>query len=223
MSNQVDVLSCEGQKQGEVELASELFSVDVSEYALYRAVVSYEANQRQGTAACKTRAEVCRTSKKHHRQKGTGWARRGSLKSPVIRGGGVAFGPQPRSYRTRMNKSLKFLAMCSALTLKAQDSQVRVVADFDFEEPSTRRFRRVLDACGIGGGKLLFVTAEHEPLLHKSCRNIPTVKMTPLGSLGSYDVIFADTVLFTRSALESLQQHREVAAEMGESRSPESE
>ena len=204
MGAQVEVLNSEGQASGSVELPDDLFGIEVSEYALYRAVVAYEANQRQGTASPKTRSEIARTSKKHHRQKGTGWARRGSLRSPLVRGGGVAFGPQPRSYSTQLPKALKRLAFRSALTVKGTQGQVKVVDDFDFEKPSTKSFQKVIEACGLKGQKVLFVTAENAPVLVKSSRNLPKVNATHLGSLGTYEVVRADAVLFTRQALDSL-------------------
>ena len=204
MGAQVEVLNSEGQASGSVELPDDLFGIEVSEYALYRAVVAYEANQRQGTASTKTRSEIARTSKMHHRQKGTGWARRGSLRSPLVRGGGVAFGPQPRSYSTQLPKALKRLAFRSALTVKGTQGQVKVVDDFDFEKPSTKSFQKVIEACGLKGQKVLFVTAENAPVLVKSSRNLPKVNATHLGSLGTYEVVRADAVLFTRQALGSL-------------------
>ena len=204
MGAQVEVLNSEGQASGSVELPDDLFGNEVSEYALSRAVVAYEANQRQGTASTKTRSEIARTSKKHHRQKGTGWARRGSLRSPLVRGGGVAFGPQPRSYSTQLPKALKRLAFRSALTVKGAQGQVKVVDDLDFEEPSTKSFQKVIEACGLKGQKVLFVTAENAPVLVKSSRNLPKVNATHLGSLGTYEVGRADAVLFTRQAVDSL-------------------
>ena len=222
MGNQVDVLSSAGQATGSVELPDELFGAEVSEYALYRAVVSYEANQRQGTVSVKTRSEVNRTSKKHHRQKGTGWARRGSLRSPLVRGGGVAFGPQARSYNSRMPKALKRLAFRSALTQKGLGGAVMVVDDFDFEAPSTKAFQQVMAACGVSGKKVLFVTADYAPVLLKSCRNIPAVKMTPVAALGTYDLLAADTVLFTRKALDLLGERLPQDTETAEARSTDS-
>ena len=222
MGNQLEVMSSQGPSTGTVELPDALFGVQVSEYAVHRAVVSYEANQRQGTASVKSRSEVRRTSKKHHRQKGTGWARRGSMRSPLVRGGGVAFGPQPRSYRTHMPKALKRLAFLSALTLKSQSGDVKVVDEFDFPVPSTKSFEKVMTACGVSGGKVLLVTVGHAPLLHRSCRNIPTVKMTPVSTLGAYDLIAADTVLFTRTALERLIESTTTASEETEARSTDS-
>ena len=204
MGAQVGVVNREGHASGSVELPDDLFGIKVSEYALYRAIVVYEANQRQGTASTKTRSEIARTSKKHHRQKGTGWARRGSLRSPLVRGGGVAFGPQPRSYYTQLPKALKRLAFRSALTVKGAQGQIKVVDDFDFEEPSTKSFQKVIEACGLKDQKILFVTAENAPVLVKSSRNLPKVNATHLGSLGAYDLVRADAVLFTRKALDGL-------------------
>lgn len=203
---QVEVLSSAGKGEGTVELPSSLFAAKVSEYALYRAVVAYEANQRQGTAAVKTRAEVSRTSKKHHRQKGTGQARLGSLKSPAVKGGGVAFGPIPRSYRTQMPKGLKQRALSSALSLKGRDGMIKVVADFEFQAPSTKSFKAVIDACGLEGQRLLFVTPESNQVLLRSGRNLPGVEIQPVGTLCTYDILKADTVLFTRQALGKLTQ-----------------
>ena len=202
MSTQVEILNSEGQASGSVELPEDLFGVEVSEYALYRAVIAYESNQRQGTASVKTRSEIARTSKKHHRQKGTGWARRGSMRSPLVRGGGVAFGPQPRSYYEKLPKSLKRLALRSALSVKGAGDLIKVVDDFDLPEPSTRAFRKIMEACGFKDQKLLFVTAENAPILVLSSRNLPKVDITHLGSLGTYDLMKADAVLFTRQAFE---------------------
>lgn len=215
MVNQVDIVSREGQLAGSVELPDELFAARVSEYALYRAVVTYESNQRQGTASTKGRSEVRSTGKKHHRQKGTGWARRGSLRSPLVRGGGVAFGPKPRSYRQRMPRNLKQQAFRSALTLKGQTGAVRIVDDFDFSEPSTKSFKQMMDACGLSAGKILFVTPEHAPVLHKSCRNLPSVKMAPVSTLGAYDLIAADVVVFTRKAFERLGERASGKVQIG--------
>ena len=208
MGVQVEVLNSEGQANDSVELPEDLFGIEVSEYALYRAVVATQANQRQGTASVKTRSEIARTSKKHHRQKGTGWARRGSLRSPLVRGGGVAFGPRPRSYSSKLPKSLKRLAFCSALTLKGTEGQIKIVTEFDFPAPSTRSFQKVIEACGLKDQKVLFITLESSPVLIKSSRNLSKVKMAHLGSLSTYDLLAADVVLFTRQAFDRLIENR---------------
>lgn len=208
MGVQVEVLNSAGQADGSVELPEDLFGIEVSEYALYRAIVANQANQRQGTASAKTRSEIARTGKKHHRQKGTGWARRGSLRSPLVRGGGVAFGPHPRSYASKLPKSLKRLAFRSALTVKGTEGQVKVVTDFDFPAPSTRSFQKVIKACGLEGQKVLFVTVDSSPVLLKSSRNLPKVKTTHLGSLSTYDLLATDVVLFARQAFDRLVEKR---------------
>ena len=206
MSAQVDVLSQTGEKMGAIELPDALFAAKVSEFALYRAVVAYQANQRQGNASTKTRSEVNRTSKKHHRQKGTGMARRGSLRSPLVRGGGVAFGPKPHSYRLKMPRTLKRLAFYSALSLKARDQQVRVIDDFDLPAPSTRVFAKAIQMLGLKDQKVVFVTPSSSVVLVKSCRNIPGVQIRPVGTLCTWDIASADVVLFTRQALQTLIQ-----------------
>lgn len=205
MAAQLEVVNSSGQNTGSIDLPSHLFEAEVSEYALYRAVVTYETNQRQGNASTKTRSEVSRTSKKHHRQKGTGSARRGSLRSPIVRGGGVAFGPKPRDYDLRMPKSLKRQAFASALSLKCGEGQVKVIDDFELPAPSTKAFAAVVKSCGLEG-KVLFVTAENSPVLYKSSRNIPGVRMRTAGTVGAYDIIGADVVVFTRQAMDRINE-----------------
>ena len=206
MAIQVEVLSTEGSATGSIDLPEWLFESKVSTQALHQAVVTYEANQRQGNASTQTRSEVSFSGAKHHRQKGTGRARRGSVRSPLLRGGGVAFGPKPRSYYNQMPKALKRLAFKSALSLKQQTNAVVVVDDFEFPEPSSRSFAQVIDACGLSQKKVLVVTPESSPMLVKSCRNLQRVGISPVGTLATYDMVAADTLLFTRQALEKLAQ-----------------
>jgi large subunit ribosomal protein L4 len=206
MVTQVEILSIGGAPTGSVELPDLLFNTEVSEPALHRAVVTYEANQRQGNASTKTRSEVNRSGRKHHRQKGTGAARRGSVRSPLLRGGGVVFGPKPRNYYSKVPKSLKRLAFRSALSLKQQAQQVRVVDDFDFPQPSTKSFLGVIEACGLKDYKVLFITPDSTELLFKSCRNLPDVQISTVGTMSAYDIFAADVVLFTQVALAKLVQ-----------------
>ena len=206
MASQVDVMSVDGAGTGSVGLPEGLFDSKVSAPAIHQAVVTYEANQRQGNASTQTRSEVSRSGRKHHRQKGTGSARRGSVRSPLLRGGGVAFGPKPRSYYSELPKSLKRLAFKSALSLKQRSNEVKVVDDFDFPEPSTKSFVQMIAACGLEGRKVLLVTDESRPILVKSCRNLQKVQIRPVAILATYDVIAADTLVFTRQALEKLSQ-----------------
>jgi len=210
MVTQVEILSIGGALTGSVELPDLLFNTEVSEPALHRAVVTYEANQRQGNASTKTRSEVNRSGRKHHRQKGTGAARRGSVRSPLLRGGGVAFGPKPRNYYSKVPKSLKRLAFRSALSLKQQDQQVRVVDDFNFPQPSTKYFWGVIEACGLKDYKVLFITPDSTEILFKSCRNLPDVQISTVGTMSAYDIFAADVVLFTQAAFAKLVQRWEV-------------
>ena len=210
----VDVLSIEGEKAGTVELPAHLFDAKVSDYALYRAVVAFEANKRQGNASTKTRAEVNRSGRKHHRQKGTGMARRGTVTAPLLRGGGVAFGPKPRSYHTTLTKPLKRLAFSSALSLKERGKNVRVLDDFEFQEPSTKSFAGVISACGLEAGRILFITPQSVPVLVKSSRNITGVTLRPAATVCTYDVVSADLVVLTRKAVDVLAEvHRRTAGE----------
>jgi len=206
MAISVEVKSESGKSNGEVSLPQHLFEARVSDYALYRAVVAYETNQRQGNASTKTRSEIARTSKKRHRQKGIGIARRGSLRSPIVRGGGVAFGPKPRNYSLKVPRTLRRLAFCSALTLKGRAGDVHVVEDFKFEEPSTKSFHAIIAACGLAASKVLFVTPNSDGVLHKSCRNIRSVEIRPASNFCTHDIMAADVVLFTRQAIGKLTE-----------------
>ena len=208
MAANVDIVKIDGSASGTAELPDALFASKVSENAIHRAVVTYEANQRQGNASSQTRSEVSMSGRKHHRQKGTGTARRGSVRSPLLRGGGVAFGPKPRSYYSKLPKSLKRLAFRSALSLKQKSDQVKVVDDFDFPEPSTKSFQAVIEACGLKGQKVLLITAGSVPILVKSCRNLKLVNVSPVETVGTYEIVAAETLLFTRQALEGISEGR---------------
>ena len=218
MGEQIDVLNSEGMSSGSMELPVYLFDAEVSEHALYRAVTTYLANQRQGNASTKSRSEVRRTGKKHHRQKGIGVARRGSLRSPLLRGGGVAFGPKPRSYHSNLPKLLKRSAFRSALTLKRQSGNIKIVDDFDFAEPSTKSFLGIIRACGLEERKVLFITPGSLPVLVKSCRNLPKVQIRPVETLCTYEIVAADVLLITRKALEALSQRYVDTKEWAESK-----
>lgn len=203
----VDVLSSEGQKSGTVDLPAALFEARVSASAVHTAVVAYEANQRQGNASVLGRSEIARSKKKHHRQKGTGGARRGTVGSPLLRGGGVAFGlPKPRDYRTKLPRSLRKQALRSALTTMGEGGNVLVVEAPTLSEPSTKSFAAMLKACGVEGRKVLFVTADNEPVLVKSARNIPRVQVRTAGTVGTYDIVAADLLLLERGAVDQLAQ-----------------
>ena len=202
----VDILSAAGQKSGSVDLPAQLFEAEVSEQAIHRAVVVYEANQRQGNASVKGRSEVAYSKRKHHRQKGTGGARRGTVGSPILRGGGSAFSlPKPRSYSSRLTRSMRKRAISSALSLKASEGKVLVVDDVQLSEPSTKTFASLLNACGASG-KVLFVQADANPAVVKSGRNIAGVTMSTAGSVGTYEIIAHDILVLTSASVEALSK-----------------
>ncbi len=202
----VDILSAAGQKSGSVDLPAQLFEAEVSEQAIHRAVVVYEANQRQGNASVKGRSEVAYSKRKHHRQKGTGAARRGTVGSPILRGGGSAFSlPKPRSYSSRLTRSMRKRAISSALSLKASEGKVLVVDDVQLSEPSTKTFASLLNACGASG-KVLFVQADANPAVVKSGRNIAGVTMSTAGTVGTYEIIAHDILVLTSASVEALSK-----------------
>ncbi|HCV24048.1 MAG: 50S ribosomal protein L4 [Gemmatimonadetes bacterium] len=202
----VDILSAAGQKSGSVDLPAQLFEAEVSEQAIHRAVVVYEANQRQGNASVKGRSEVAYSKRKHHRQKGTGSARRGTVGSPILRGGGSAFSlPKPRSYSSRLTRSVRKRAISSALSLKASEGKVLVVDDVQLSEPSTKTFASLLNACGASG-KVLFVQADANPAVVKSGRNIAGVTMSTAGTVGTYEIIAHDILVLTSASVEALSK-----------------
>lgn len=202
----VDILSAAGQKSGSVDLPAQLFEAEVSEQAIHRAVVVYEANQRQGNASVKGRSEVAYSKRKHHRQKGTGSARRGTVGSPILRGGGSAFSlPKPRSYSSRLTRSVRKRAISSALSLKASEGKVLVVDDVQLSEPSTKTFASLLNACGASG-KVFFVQADANPAVVKSGRNIAGVTMSTAGTVGTYEIIAHDILVLTSASVEALSK-----------------
>jgi large subunit ribosomal protein L4 len=214
----VDILSAQGQASGSVDLPAALFEARVSTSAVHSAVVAYEANQRQGNASVLGRSEIARSKKKHHRQKGTGGARRGTVGSPLLRGGGVAFSlPKPRVYHTKLPRSLRKQALRSALTALQLEGKVKVVQGLELSEPSTKSFAGMLAACGLEGQKVLFVTAENAPVLVKSARNIPGVQVRTAGTVGTYDIVAADVLVLERGAVDALDQvHGDQASDADE-------
>ena len=201
----VDILSARGERSGSVKLPEELFEAPLSEVAVHQAVVTYEHNQRQGNASVKGRSEIRRSKRKHHRQKGTGQARRGSVTTNLLRGGGVAFGqPKGRTYRRKLQRTVRRQALRSVLTAKGRDEQVYVVDGFELAEPSTKSFAAMLAALGLRGRKVLFITAANEPVLARSGRNIPGVQVRSASTLGTYEVLAAHALLLTRHAVDAL-------------------
>jgi large subunit ribosomal protein L4 len=194
----------DGTDAGTIELPDELFAAPVNTAVIHQAVTAQLAGRRLGTSKTKKRGEVAGTGKKPWRQKGTGRARAGSRRSPVFVGGGVAFGPQPRSYAQRLPKQMKRLALRGALTGKFDDGAVKVVVDLAMEEIKTKALLGHLAALGIAGGNVLVVAPERDEPLTLSARNAPGIDVILADSLNVVDVLRADTLLFTQGAVEAM-------------------
>jgi large subunit ribosomal protein L4 len=199
----VQVQDPAGKRVGELELDPGVFDVKVSEPAMHQVVTAGLAAQRAGTHSTKTRAEVSGGGRKPWRQKGTGRARHGSIRSPIWVGGGVAHGPRPRDHSMRVPKKMKRLALRSALTETAREERIRVVEALSFDEPSTKRALDVLEAFDLWG-RVLVVLAAPDSTVEKSFRNLPNVRMCYPGNLGTHEVLYADWVLFTKDAIEAV-------------------
>jgi len=201
----VAVLDITGKDTGrKVELSKEVFGVEPNDHAIYLDVKQYLANQRQGTHKAKERAEITGSTRKIKKQKGTGTARAGSIKSGVFRGGGRMFGPRPRNYSFKLNKNLKRLARKSALSIQANDNNIVVVEDFNFEAPKTKSFIDVLKALNIDSKKSLFVLGEENKNVYLSSRNLKTSKVVDASGVNTYNVLNANTVVIAESSLEGI-------------------
>lgn len=200
---QADILNIEGKKTGRtLELPEEIFGIEPNDHVIYLAVKQYLAAQRQGTHKVKTRLEVKGSSKKLHRQKGTGGSRKGNLRNPLYKGGGTIFGPKPRDYDFKLNRKVKDLAKMSALTHKAKGNAIMVVEDFKLEAPKTSQFTAALKSLNVAGKKVLFVLPEDSDTdhLYLSMRNLPKVEGTMLTDLNTYDIVNADVLILSETA-----------------------
>jgi large subunit ribosomal protein L4 len=207
---QADVLSIKGKKTGRsVELPDEIFGVEPNDHSIYLAVKQFLASKRQGTHKVKTRMEVKGSSKKLHRQKGTGGSRKGNLRNPLYKGGGTIFGPKPRDYDFKLNRKVKELAKMSALSYKAKGNAIVVVEDINLEAPKTKEFTDILTSLKVNGRKLLVVLAENNENLYLSLRNIPTVQSTLIRDINTYDIVNADAVLMTEGAAKVFAEAQE--------------
>ncbi|MGB2763110.1 MAG: 50S ribosomal protein L4 [Candidatus Aminicenantaceae bacterium] len=198
----VQVLDQKGKKISEINAPKEVFSYPVKEHLLYEAVVNYRANQRRGTASTKTRGEVRGGGRKPWRQKGTGRARAGSIRSPIWRKGGIAFGPKPRSYYYSLPRKAKKNALKSALSQKFADKQVLVLKEFDFKEPKTKEGAKLLKALNLDSA--LIVDFYQNKNLFLSLRNIEKIKTVDYNHVNVYDVLNFKWLVFTQKAFESL-------------------
>lgn len=198
---QVEVLTISGKKTGRtIDLPEEIFGVDPNNHVIYLAVKQYLASQHHGTHKVKTRAEVKGSSKKLHRQKGTGGSRKGNIRNPLYKGGGTVFGPKPHGYDIKLNRKVKDLAKMSALSHKAKEQAIMVVEDITMEAPKTKTFSGILDSLKVTGKKTLFVAPEFDENVFASARNIPSVLASVLSDMNTYDVMNADVLLMSESA-----------------------
>jgi large subunit ribosomal protein L4 len=210
---QVDVLTISGKKTGRtIELPEEIFGVDPNNHVIYLAVKQYLAAQHQGTHKVKTRAEVKGSSRKLHRQKGTGGSRKGNIRNPLYKGGGTVFGPKPHGYDIKLNRKVKDLAKMSALTHKAKANAIFVVEDVVMDAPKTKTFAEILNNLAVADKKTLFVSPEFDENVFASARNIPSVLATVLSDMNTYDVMNADILLMSESAAKIFTEE-EVEAE----------
>ena len=205
---EVAVLDIQGKDTGrKVELSAEVFGIEPNDHAIYLDVKQYLANQRQGTHKAKERGEITGSTRKIKKQKGTGTARAGSIKSPVFRGGGRIFGPRPRNYSFKLNKNLKRLARKSALSIQAKDNNLVVIEDFSFDAPKTKNFTSVLKALDLDTKKSLFVLGESDNNVYLSSRNLKSSKVVNTSGLSTYSVLNANKVVISESSLEGIQNN----------------
>ena len=202
---ELKVLDINGKEtKKSVTLDAKVFGIEPNDHSIYLDVKQFLANARQGTHKSKERAEVNRTTKKHHKQKGTGGARAGSLKSPIQRGGGTVFGPRPRNYGFKLNKKVKQLARKSALSMKVKSENLKVVENFTFEVPKTISFINVMAALGLDKKKSLFIVGDYDKNLYLSSRNLQGVKVVNSSEISTYDIMNASEVVLSEGAVEKI-------------------
>lgn len=198
---QLDILNIQGEKTGRtIELPEAIFAVEPNEHAVYLAVKQYLAAQRQGTHKVKTRSEVQGSSRKLHKQKGTGGSRKGNIRNPLFKGGGTIFGPKPHGYAIKVNRKVKDLAKMSALSQKAKNNGIIVVEDIILDSPKTKQFVQIINSVIAGARKTLFILPEHNDNIYRSFRNVPSINGMLLSDVNTYDVVNANVVVFTESA-----------------------
>ncbi|WMI68006.1 50S ribosomal protein L4 [Mangrovimonas sp. YM274] len=202
----VAVLDINGKDTGrQAELSKDVFAIEPNNHAVYLDVKQYLANQRQGTHKAKERAEISGSTRKLKKQKGTGTARAGSIKSGVFKGGGRMFGPRPRNYGIKLNKNLKRLARKSALSIKANDKSIVVLEDFNFDTPKTKNFTAVLKALDIQDKKSLFVLGASNNNVYLSSRNFKGSEVVTASELNTYKILNANKVVLLEGALEGIE------------------
>jgi len=202
----VTIHTTDGKSSGqEADLNDHIFGIEPNETVLYEDVRRFLANKRQGTASTKERGEVRGGGRKAYKQKGTGMARRGSIRSPLLKGGGTVFGPKPRNYTVRLTKKAKRLARMSALSLKASEDAIRVVDGLSFDEPKTKAIVSLLEALELTGKKVLILTKETDIVLYKSARNLKKVHVLEANKPTTYEMMNAEFIIIQNEALDVLE------------------
>lgn len=202
---ELEVYNIQGEKTAKkASLADEVFNIEPNDHVIYLDAKRYLAHQRQGTHSSKERSDLSGSRRKLKRQKGTGTARQGDIKSPLLRGGGRAFGPHPHKYRIKLNRKMKVLARKSALTYKMKDQQIMVLEDFSFEKPQTKQYAEILNNLDMSGVKTLLVVNENDRNLYLSVRNIQNAEVIVANELNTYDILNAKQLLITESSLETI-------------------
>ncbi|MDE3251635.1 MAG: 50S ribosomal protein L4 [Bacteroidota bacterium] len=197
---QVDVVNIQGQKTGRsVELPADIFGIEPNDHVIYLAVKQYLAQGRQGTHKVKTRAEVQGASRKLHKQKGTGGARKGNIRNPLYKGGGTIFGPKPHSYDFKLNRKVKDLAKISALSYKAKESAIIVVEEISMDAPKTKQVVDIMNNLKVADKKTLIVLPEYNDNLYLSTRNIPNITSSLLADINTYEIMNADVLVITEN------------------------
>ena len=200
------VYNSNGQETGrKISLSKEIFGIEPNDHAIYLDVKQILANRRQGTHKSKERAEIAGSTRKLKRQKGTGGARAGSIKSPVFVGGGRIFGPRPRDYSFRLNKKVKQLARKSALTYKALENGIVLVENFNFDKPSTKNYNSILNKLKVSDKKTLVVVPEMNENLYLSSRNIQRSKVVIASDLNTYDILNASSIVLFENSVQSIE------------------
>lgn len=204
---ELEVLRITGESTGrKVQLNENIYGIEPNDHCIYLDVNLIRANQRQGTHKAKTRSEIAGSTRKLIRQKGTGGARRGDINSPVLRGGGRVFGPQPRDYGFKLNKKVRLLARKSALTYKMRDAEIAILEDFTFDSIKTKKMVEVLTNLKVNGGKNLFVFPATDTNVVMSARNIQRTQVTLARNLNTYDILNAKKIFILESSLPQIEE-----------------
>lgn len=202
------VLNIQGQETGrKVTFDDSVFGIEPNQHAVYLEVKQYLAAQRQGTHKAKERSEITASTRKLKKQKGSGSARYGDIKSPVFKGGGRVFGPKPRDYRFKLNKAIKRLAKKSVLSQKMRDNSIRVIETFNFDTPRTKDFISLTNALGFEGKKSLFILSENNKNIYLSSRNLPKTRVLTYNEISSYDLMNGGEIVFVEDAVEKFTEN----------------